>query len=452
MIKCGFSKKIITPSLGTPCSLGVDNEAEEIFDDIYTRVIALQDKSKVIFLISAEVIALSREDRTDIRNAIAKSINMENFQIIIHTIHNHQAPNVRWYVFSTINKDGYQAISEDYYNYFLKQNAKAAKEALENIVELKSIGYGESEVQGIESNRRIITSDGKIIMRYSRPPENLKKYPEGHIDPKVRCIVLKREKAKSIIWINYHGHPTCTGGDEAPYVTGDFPGWALHLLEKEIPQYEYIYMTGPHGNLNPGKYVTGTERIKDRKHDRDRMGKILAEGIKRALGNAEFNQVYQLKFLKEKLLLKLKSDFPSKEKLEKDYQEGLKEIKEAHRQGRKVTGGGSIRRAQAKRAIYYSLIEGKLPTSVSVLRIGDYYAVFFPSEIFLEASEEIRKIYPKKKILTVSLCSDYIWYIPTPQAYREGGYEVNSSLVDSSSFSALVEAGEELIKNLIKND
>ncbi|MCD6318935.1 hypothetical protein J7M02_07710 [Candidatus Aerophobetes bacterium] len=99
MIKCGFSKKIITPSLGIPCSLGVDNEAEEIFDDIYTRVIALQDKSKVIFLISAEVIALSREDRTDIRNAIAKSINMENFQIVIHTIHNHQAPNVRWHVF-----------------------------------------------------------------------------------------------------------------------------------------------------------------------------------------------------------------------------------------------------------------------------------------------------------------------------------------------------------------
>ena len=89
-----------------------------------------------------------------------------------------------------------------------------------------------------------------------------------------------------------------------------------------------------------------------------------------------------------------------------------------------------------------------MPTSVSALRIGNYYAVFFPSEIFLEASKEIRKIFPKKKILTVSMCSDYIWYLPTPQAYREGGYEVNSSLVDSSSFSALVEAGEELIKNL----
>ena len=49
MVKCGFGEKNITPALGTPCSLGVDDEAEEIFDDIYTRAICLKDKEKIIF-------------------------------------------------------------------------------------------------------------------------------------------------------------------------------------------------------------------------------------------------------------------------------------------------------------------------------------------------------------------------------------------------------------------
>ena len=411
MIKCGFGERMITPPLGTPCSLGVDDEAEEIFDDIYTRVICLKEKNKILFIISAEVIGLSIEDIADVKEAISKAIGIKSFQIVVHTTHTHQAPNARYHLVFAINKDGYLAISEEYYHYFLEQNSVAAKQALENMAELDSVGYGESEVQKIESNRRIITPDGKLIMRYSRPPEELKRYPEGHIDPKVRCLILRRKGAKDVVWINYHGHPTATGGDEGPYVTGDFPGWAIHLLKGEIPQDEYIYMTGPHGNLNPGKYITGDpKKIEDRKKDRDRMGKILAEGIKKALKNLKFSEVKSFNFLKEKLFLELNPDWPSKGELEKKYQEALKEIEEAHSQGKKVVSGGSIRQVQFKRYVYSTLLDNtKIPSFISALRIGNYYTVFFPNEIFLEASDEIRKIYPEKKMLTFSMCDDAYW-------------------------------------------
>lgn len=452
MVKCGFGEEIITPALGTPCSLGVDDEAEEIFDDIYTRVICLKDKEKTLFIISAEVIGLFIEDIADIKESVSKATGIKNFQMVVHTTHTHQAPNVRYHVFSTVNKSGYKAIDEEYYHYFLEQNAKAAKQALENLAELDSIAYGESEIQKIESNRRIITPDGKLIMRYSRPPEELKKYPEGHIDPKVRCLILKRSNKKDIVWINYHGHPSCTGGDEGPYVTGDFPGWAIHLLKKEIPQYEYIYMTGPHGNLNPGKYTIGDpKKVEDRKKDRDRMGKILAEGIKKALKNLNFKKVKNFDFLKEKILLELNPNFPSRESLEKDYQKALKEIEEAHSRGKKVTGGGLIRRVQSRRYLYSTLVNNKIPSFVSALRIDDYYAVFFPNEIFLEASDEIRKSYPEKKMLTFSMCDDAYDYIPTPQAYKEGGYEIEVTHFSPSAFDTVVNTGKELLKRLIND-
>ena len=450
-MKCGFSEKIITPPLGTPCSLGGDNEAEEIFDDIYTRVICLKDGNEVLFIVSAEILSLSVEDIADIENAVGKTIGIKNFQIVVHATHTHQAPNVRYHIVSDINKDGYQAVSEKYYRYFLKQNANAAKEALENLTELDSVGYGESEIQNIESNRRIIAPDGKLIMRYSRPSKELKELPEGHIDPKVRCLVLKREGEKDVVWINYHGHPTCTGGDEAPYVTGDFPGWALHVLKKEMPDYEYIYMTGPHGNLNPGKYITGDpKKIADRIKDRDRMGGILAEGIKETLNNLNFDEVKNFGFLKEKVFLELNPAFTAEENLEKDYQKGLLEIKEAHSRGQKVAHGGSIRRAQSNKYIYSALVENKLCSSVSGLRIGNFYTVFFPNEIFLEASDEIRKCYPEEKMLTFSMCDDAFNYIPTPEAYKEGGYEINVTPFASSSFNMVVGVAKKLLKKLIK--
>ena len=449
MIKCGFGEKIITPPLGTPCSLGVDDEAEEIFDDIYTRAICLRDRNKILFIISAEVISLSIEDIGDIKNAISKAIDIKDFQIVVHTTHTHQAPLAKYHIVSPINRDGYRAISEEYYHYFLEQNAKAAKQALENLAELDSIGYGESEVQKIESNRRIVTQDGKIIMRSSRPSEELKKYPEGHIDPKVRIFLLRRRNEKDIVWINYHGHPASTGGDEAPFVTGDFPGWAIHLLKEEIPEYNYIYMTGPHGNLNPGKYTTGDpKKIEDRKKDRNRMGKILAEGVKRALKNLKFSKVKSFNFLKEKLFLELNPDWPSKEELEKKYQEALKEIKEVHSQGKKVISGGSIRWVQFKRYAYSILVNNKMPSFVSALKIGGYYAVFFPNEIFLEASDKIRRTYPERKMLTFSMCDDAYSYIPTPEAYTEGGYETSVSRFAPPTFNIVVNTAEKLLKEL----
>jgi len=458
-MKLGFGKEDITPDLKTPTpnAAGVDRELKFILDHIWTRALVFKDKNNIVVLVAADVPGFLEKDREDLIQEVEKVCAIKKFELVFHSVHQHQAPNVSWNSYGMVNKDGGYAVNEEYYRTFLNKTALAVKQALKNLEDF-SIEYGEAEIKGIESNRRIITPEGKIIMRYSRPPKELRKLPEGHIDPLVRVFYLKRKDEKSVVWVNYHGHPTATGGDGALFVSADFPGEALRILEKEKPENEYIYMTGPNGNLNPGKYITGdSKKIEDRRNDRDRMGKILAEGVKRALSDCVEIKTGPIKFKREKLLLQCKKDdspeqlwtfYSSYDKAVERYREALKEMKETHQKGEKLISGGKIRFAH-RIMYYYRIMEnGKIPVYFSVMNIGDLNTVFYPGEMFLEASDIIREKFPGKRMLTISLCDGLSNYVVTEDCYEpdKGGYEYSASLLAKGSFTRIVNKAIQMLK------
>ena len=453
-MKVGFGKQNITPDLKlpTPGPAGVDTEREFILDDIWTRVLVFKDGISITIIVAADIPNFHEKDREDLIREIEKVCSIKHFELVSHVVHMHQAPNVCWNSFSMINRDGGFAVNEQYYRTFLNKTALAAKEALEDL-DCFDIEYAESEVKNIQSNRRIIGSDGDIIMRSSRPPKELREYPEGHIDPMARVFCLKRKSKKNIVWVNYCGHPTATGGDCAPFVSGDYPGEALRILTREHPENEYIYMTGPHGNLNPGKYITGDPwNIKDRQNDRDRMGRILAESIKKSFGKLQDIKTDSVKFKREKLLLSLREDLPGYKQAASEYKEAVKEMLEAHKKGEKLSHGGKIRFAH-RLFYYYSILEdGKIPIYLSVMKIGDLNIVFFPGEIFVEANDTIRESFPDKKMFAASLCDGLFGYVITEDCYEPGrhGYEHSATLLAKGSFTKIVNKSVEMLKKISK--
>jgi Neutral/alkaline non-lysosomal ceramidase, N-terminal len=449
-MKVGFGKQNITPdlTLPTPGPAGVDTELEFILDNIWTRVLIFEDGNNITIIVAADIPNFHEKDREDLIREIAEICNIKHFELVFHVVHMHQAPNVCWNSFSMINRDGGYAVNEQYYKTFLNKTALAVKDTLDDLDEFK-IEYGQAEVAKIESNRRIIGQNGKIFLRGSRPSKELRKYPEGHIDPMVRAFCLKRKNKKNIVWINYCGHPTATGGDAAPFVSGDFPGEALRILTKENPENEYFYMTGPHGNLNPGKYITGdSQNIKDRQNDRDRMGRILAERIKKALGKLQTLATGSISFKREKLLLPLRDNLPDYKQALDDYKEAVKEMLETHMKGKKLSHGGKIRFAH-RLCYYHSILEEeKIPVYLSVMNIGDINVVFYPGEIFVEANDTIRERFPDKKIFAASLCDGLFGYVITEDCYEPGrhGYEHSATLLAKGSFTKIVNKSVEMLQ------
>jgi hypothetical protein len=118
----------------------------------------------------------------------------------------------------------------------------------------------------------------------------------------------------------------------------------------------------------------------------------------------------------------------------------------AHAAGERSPGGGILlRRAVSWRRHHADLVDGKLPIRVSVLDLGEAAVVFFPGEIFLEAAETVRAARPERKLLTVALCDGLWGYIPTPEAWQQGGYEPTVSQCAPGVFEQVVTTAKRLL-------
>jgi hypothetical protein len=64
-----------------------------------------------------------------------------------------------------------------------------------------------------------------------------------------------------------------------------------------------------------------------------------------------------------------------------------------------------------------------LETELQVITIGDLALVGLPGEVFVEFGLEIKNKSPYKRTFIIGLANDYIGYVPTVNAFKEGGYE-----------------------------
>ena len=60
---------------------------------------------------------------------------------------------------------------------------------------------------------------------------------------------------------------------------------------------------------------------------------------------------------------------------------------------------------------------------VMVIRIGDLGIVGLPGEVFCEFGKEIKDKSPAKHTIVIELANDAIGYLPTADAFEQGGYE-----------------------------
>lgn len=68
-----------------------------------------------------------------------------------------------------------------------------------------------------------------------------------------------------------------------------------------------------------------------------------------------------------------------------------------------------------------------MPARVSLLRVGRGALVFLPGEVFFEIGERTAAMLPADPVAVAAYSHGYIGYVPTAEAYAEGGYEPNES-------------------------
>ena len=261
----------------------------------------------------------------------------------------------------------------------------AISESVSSIIPAKiSVGIGKSDV-GV--NRRERRPDGQIVLGHNE---------DGFVDRQVGVIRICGESEEPIATlINYGCHGTVLGGGNY-LISADYMGAAVRRVQDTVGGV-VTFFNGAPGDVDPFHRVgTNFDYVEE-------LGEKLAVEVHRIINekmiDAEATPIY---VIPTEIGLPLKT--PSE-------------------------NGNPI-----------SVI------STSIVRIGDLQFIMFPGEMFSETGLVLRTRSSAKFPFVMSyFCGKSAGYLPIRSAYKDGGYEVNTSRHSSDAEEIYVNTVSKLI-------
>ena len=438
-IAVGYGRADITPALGTPCALGLDDELLEVFDPLYVRAIWLSLGDRTVLIMVGDVIGVNGDDLDEFSELVGKTVGVPAKNVLITSTHTHETANSRWSVGKLLRPFGLEDkfSSLKFKDQYVAGLLEAARQSKASAVP-SEMAYSESPVVDIASNRRLPIEGGKAMMRPARPSADLRAKPVGKIDPLLRAVLFRSLKDGAVIGIvNYNCHPTAAGGDELGYATGDFPGVGMAIAEREAGNLKLLHLTGTAGEINPGKYVLSDSTLPgDRQRDVQLMARRYAAAIKSAVAGAkDWGPAARLELSRESFELSLREKLPPLEEAQKKLAAAAEEYKKNKAAAAKQPGR---MRGLGEEYLILRSRDGKLVTQAAALRLGDVFFTFLPGEDMLMFGEELRDTFGRPPLLNVTLALDIATSYVVPQVYfDEGGYEPTATRLAPAAYVEL---------------
>ncbi|MCX5660039.1 MAG: neutral/alkaline non-lysosomal ceramidase N-terminal domain-containing protein [Planctomycetota bacterium] len=259
----------------------------------------------------------------------------------------------------------------------------------------------------------------------SSGPTQLALNPEGPCDKSVH--VLRCQTARQSILLFMHAsHPYCIGPADL-LISADFCGHAVAALE--AAGHQSLYVNGCAGNIMPVAAAQGPAVTK-------REGERLAASVLAALPGRE---LVAPRLWGGSAAVALPHDtMPPMAKLESFARDSIAKTNAAEmdpRMKKRLTEALDDWIVDLRAA----LVPGEdrprpVPARVSLLRIGDLALAFLPGEIFFEIGRDLVAELTApgtsaraSSAWAVGYNHGFIGYVPTPESYPDGGYEVDDA-------------------------
>nr|MDQ3622708.1 hypothetical protein [Verrucomicrobiota bacterium] len=302
---------------------------------------------------------------------------------------------------------------------------QAVAAALQKPRPLTHVAHGAARVERVASNRRVALSpEGKVKkMRGSacKDPE-LIALPDGLIDPMLKTIAFYEGETKRVACHYYATHPMSYYGDGR--VSADFAGLARKQRQHEEPDCTHIYFTGCAGNIAAGKYNEGTKEARVQLTRRIHDGMVASETSLRPepIGKASWRTHEIL-------------PPPNPLFVPETLREAIANPKH----------GLANRIRPAFTLSWMERVEQKMPLMLSALHIDNISMLHLPAEAFIEYQLRAQAMQPKRVVATAAYGDGGPWYLPTREAYPQGGYEVSVAFCADAVDGMLTDAVRALL-------
>jgi neutral ceramidase len=348
------------------------------------RVLVLKSGTEQVAIVAVDLLTINDTSVfgwDNFKQGMADAVPAKN--IIVCCTHTHCAPE-------SVALSGLY-LTPVYQNW-LKQVQLNIKEAINTAsAEAKAcnVSVATSKLDGYTMQRRIKTPKGIVMSDAMQPiaPAILNLPP---VDRRVTSIHLHDNQGKGIATIV---HAICHPVHEMclPHISSEFPGEMCIELERSAGQGMALFLNGAAGDTNPPTVSMGPEYA--RKH-----GQALAKTVQ----NAE-----------HKLLFDASAFTMASGKTQLSIREGSDMDNELDALAR-----------------------------LNAIRLGPLAIVFLPGEPFVETAFEIEKNSPFEHTVVVGYSENNIGYLPTEEAFEQGGYEVGPG-----KWSFLEKGTDHIIRN-----
>ena len=327
---------------------------------------------------------------------------------------------------------------------FLSRAAQAVVKAASDL-QPATISIGRARESRVSFNRRLRLKDGSTVMNWTAPDPQIVAGPLGAVDDELIALDIKSDGASVASLVNFPLHPAIIDYENWLY-TADYPGYLAQALEQiKGDDLVNLFFNGCCGNVNHIDYA-------DKDAPRrgfvmaQRVGYMLAATVARALRHSVQIKASPVKVLSEKVSL---NRLPISQQEYERAQKVLTDTDDVE-----YTRGDGLDPeiiATLMRRMYEQQNEAD-QVEVMTMRIGELAVVGLPGEVFTEFGLQIKKESPAANTLVIWLANDTIGYLPTAEAFDQGGYEVTpgATAYEKGSGEKLVRAALEQLENLFK--
>ncbi len=397
----------VTPPVGHPLCGGWITPVQAIEDPLEAIGFVILGAGAPIVICAVDWTGLLNEAHIRWRSALAEAAGTTPERVAVQCVHQHDAPFACLASEALVAEQdaGLTVLNPVFFEECLARGKAAVKEALDRARPLTHVASAESPVERIAGNRRVdIGPDGKVArMRGSscRVPE-LIALPEGLIDPQLKTVAFYSGEEKVAACHYYACHPMSHYGKGQ--VSSDFVGLARKRLQAAEAGCTHLYFTGCAGNIGAGKYNNGSPEARVELTDRLHAA-MVAAGKKLRPAPLE-----KISWATHDLLPEVNPVFTEAGE--------LAEVRNA-------ANAASNRIRPAMRVSWIRRVEAEIPVVLSALHLDGITLLHLPAESFVEYQLRAQSLAPDRFVATAAYGDGGTWYVPTKEAFPQGGYEVS---------------------------
>ena len=426
-LKVGVFAIDASPPVGSPLAY---DPTKGVVHPLSCRGIVLIGKGQPVVLCAVDWIGIANDGQVEFRQALAQAAGTDPKRVVVHTLHQHDAPLCDFSTDRMLAKYGINREITDasFARDVIARASAAVRVACQDARPVTHIGLGEAEVERVASNRRVLGPDGKVQhIRYTacQDPE-VRAKPVGTIDPLLKMISFW-DGAQPFVALTYYAtHP------QSYYRTGlanpDFPGIARDQRQAAT-KVPHVHFNGAGGNIGAGKWNDGSPENRQILADR------VADGMAKAWTATVKTPISATDLAWESIPVAL----PPAPHLDVAKLEAV--VNDASRPARD-------RAAAAEELVWLRRCLAGDAIDVGCLHLGTARVLHMPGELFVEYQLAAQKLRPDL-FVAMAAYGDYApGYIGTEVAYPQGGYETSprASHVAPSVERTLMDIIERLLR------